>query len=115
MTYTELAKFLSDVADAVGLDLFYGQYIGKKNEYLIWFLNDSDDLYADGKNYKKVRAFTLQHYYPQKNFETSEKIEAALTEGGFAYSVFDSYISEEKMNLTTYEMEFMNDEQQSEI
>ena len=114
MTHKELAEFLNSVADTVNLDLYYGQYIGKKEKYLIWFLNQSDDFYADGSNYKKVRAFTLQHYSPTKDFATDEKIEAALNEGGFTYSTFDSYISEEKVNITTYEMEFLNDEQ-SEI
>lgn len=114
MTYKELAEFLNSVANSVNLDLYYGQYIGKQEEYLIWFLNQSDDFYADGSNYKKVRAFTLQHYSPTKDFAKDEKIEAALNEGGFTYSTFDSYISEEKVNITTYEMEFLNDEQ-SEI
>lgn len=118
MTTKELKNFLQSIADAVKIPLFYGEYKTKSNEkpkqkYLIWFFNQSDDFFADGINFQKIRNFTLQLYSNKKEFETEDNIEAALTEGGFGYNRIDSFISEEQTHITTYEMEFIKNEQQS--
>ena len=68
------------------------------------------DFYADGTNYVKITELRIELYTDNKDFDLEEAVEAALENADIGYSKLGpTYISSERMYVTTYEMSVMLD------
>lgn len=73
--------------------------------FICYYYTGDNDLKADDVNYQKIRQLTIELYCDNKNFTLESAVESALTSNGFVYSKYEEYIDDEKMYMTTYEME----------
>ena len=75
--------------------------------YVVWFFDNSDDLYADNTNYQRIETLNIELYTRYKDFDTEASIEAAINSAGFSFYKEVNYIASEKMYQTAYEMEVL--------
>lgn len=73
--------------------------------FICYYYDGDNDLKADDTNYQKIRSLTIELYCDNKDFQTEEAVEDALSSNGFVYSKSESFIDSEKLYMTTYETE----------
>lgn len=104
MTYKEVAEMVK----SIGLPFAYYQFpegTGQAPPFVVYFFNDSDDVYADGKNYQKKPVLNIELYTSEKDFELEAVVEEILTDNGLTYYREENHIDSEKMYQIAYEME----------
>jgi len=73
--------------------------------FLVYYYSGSDDLFADGTNYQKIRPLTIELYTDNKDFALESNVETALNSGGLAFSRSEDYIESEHLYMVTYDTE----------
>ena len=73
--------------------------------FICYYYTGDNDVKADDANYQKIRQLSVELYCDNKNFTLESAVESALTSNGFVYRKYEEYIDDEKMYMTTYEME----------
>ena len=112
MTYTQIASMI----DGIGLPNAYYQFPDNTPQappFVCFYYEDSDDLYADGKNYQRITELTIEFYSDVKDFFYEGLIEDALTAAGLTYRKSEQFLDSEKMHETVYEMEVLINAEQS--
>lgn len=71
----------------------------------LWRFTDSNDVYADNINYKKVRVIELVIASDKPEDIIQQAVEDLLTGNGFTYSIRFTYLNSERIFETTYTME----------
>lgn len=65
--------------------------------YLIYHLEGTDNLFADGQVYKEISEIRLELYSDKKDLEAEKKIGEWLNENGFPWQKDEVYIESEKL------------------
>lgn len=104
MTYQQVNEMVASI------DLPYAYYqfpddSGQEPPFICFYYPGSDDLYADGVNYQKIRPLRIELYTDNKDFATEKAVEDALTSHGLTYTRDEAYISSERMYQVAYQME----------
>ena len=102
MTYKEVKTLL----DTTGLPVVYYQWPdGQAPDppYIVFYYPGDNDFIGDNSNYQKIRELTIELYTDQKDFDLEETVESVLSD--MVYERFETYISDERMFLVTYETE----------
>lgn len=104
MTYQNIATMIA----GVGLPYAYYQFPNNTPQtppFIVFYYEDSDDVYADMKNYQRIINVTLEFYSDSKDFSYEALIETTLTNNGLTYRKYEQYIETERMHETVYEFE----------
>lgn len=103
---------LQDIADIVSawkLPFAYFEFEDEIPEppYVVYFLDESDDFFADNQNYSLNRRLYIELYCSSKKeaMSTEAMIEASLIEKELPFSKDNDYISGERLYVTVYTME----------
>lgn len=106
MTRKEVAEMVA----GIGLPYAYYQFSDDTPQslpFVCYFYGPSDDVFADSKNYAKIRVLNIELYTKDKDFELEDIVEGILEENNLTYYKEENYIDSEKMNQTAYEMEVL--------
>ena len=71
--------------------------------YLIWWLPNDDDVYADDSNYVHVQNVRVELYTETKDWDAEATVETALKTAGIPYDRTELYIEDERMFLIRYD------------
>lgn len=106
MTYKQIATMISNV----GLPYAYYQFPDSTPQvppFICFYYENSDDLYADCKNYQRITELTIEFYSDVKDFYYEGLIEDALTAAGLTYRKSEQFLDSERMHETVYELEVL--------
>ena len=101
-------KAISDMIASIGLPYAYYQFPdGTEQEppFIVFYYPESDDFYADNKNYVDKRRMYVELYTNDKDFEKEATVENVLSSNGLTYRKVETYINSERMFQITYETE----------
>lgn len=104
MTFQEIAQMI----ESVGLPYAYDHFTketAKAPPFICFYYPGSADFMADNSNYATIRPLTIELYTDNKDFTLEARVEALLNENGLCFTRDESYISSEKMYMTTYQTE----------
>ena len=104
MTYEEISTMVAEI----GLPYAYYQFSDdteREPPFVCFLFPDSDDLYADNENYVGIRRLYVELYTDEKRIDLEQTVERVLKSHGLTYAYTETYISQEKMWQSTYEME----------
>jgi hypothetical protein len=104
MTYKEIA----DIIESIGLPNAYYEFPDDTQlepPFICFYYPESDDLYADNKNYAKIRRLYVELYTDNKDFDNEAAVESALTSNGLSFRKSELYINNERMWQITYQTE----------
>lgn len=73
--------------------------------FLVYFVDETNSLYADGNNYFNRKKVIIELYTDSKDLLLEEKLEKILNKNGLAYDAEEGYIQSENMYLVRYETE----------
>lgn len=73
--------------------------------FLVWYLPESNNFFADGIVYEKITRLNLELYTDQKDFELEECLESLLETAGMAWNKTEAFLDEEQLYEVLYEME----------
>ena len=108
MTYAEIDSVIAAIAAALKCEYAYSVFkTGKRSRFILFYYENSDDLYADGKNYQGIDNLVIEYYSPTKEIDNEKTIQTMLNASGLSYSKTSAYINSEALNLTTYTMEVL--------
>lgn len=103
---------LQDIADIIStweLPFAYFEFEDEVPEppYVVYFLDESNDFFADNQNYSLNRRLYIELYCSSKKEAMSAEglIEASLIESDIPFSKDCDYISGERLFVTVYTME----------
>lgn len=103
-------KQISDMVKSVGLPYAYYEFpdnTAQEPPFICFYYPESDDLYADNKNYVGINRLYVELYTDEKDFDKEAAVEAVLANSGLSFSKSELFISSEHMWQTTYRMEVM--------
>ena len=106
-------KEVSDMISTIGLPYAYYQFPdGTEQEppFVVFYYPESDDFYADNKNYVDKRRLYVELYTDNKDFEKEATVESVLSSNGLSYRKVETYINSERMFQITYETEVIINE-----
>lgn len=106
MTYKQIASMI----ETVGLPFAYYQFpdnTPQEPPFLVFYYDNSDDVYADNKNYQRITELTIEFYSDSKDFFYETLIEDTLTASGLTYRKSEQFIDSERMHETVYELEVL--------
>lgn len=73
---------------------------------IVWNVPGTDNFFADGQVYKKIRKLDIEIYADEKDWELEEKLEKVLDENGITWEQTASeWLQSESMWESLYEME----------
>lgn len=101
MTYQQVATMVA----SIGVPYAYYQFpegTAVAPPFVCFYFEGSDDLYADDKNYQKIRPLTIELYTDNKDFSLEATVEGILTSNGLTYARNESWIESERMNMVAY-------------
>lgn len=101
MTYQEVATMVA----SIGVPYAYYQFpegTAQAPPFVCFYFEGSDDLYADDKNYQKIRPLTIELYTDNKDFSLEATVEGILASNGLTYARNESWIDSERMNMVAY-------------
>lgn len=106
-------KEVSDTIASIGLSYAYYEFPdGTEQEppFVVYYYPESDDFFADNKNYVDKRRLYVELYTNEKDFTTEATVESVLSSNGLTYRKVETYIESERMYQITYETEvFINE------
>lgn len=77
--------------------------------YLIFYENDSDNVFADNHNYYDVLNVSCELYADEKDIELETKLQKLLYDLEIQYNSTETYIDSENMYLKTYDVQITFD------
>lgn len=107
MTYKEVATMVA----SIGLPYAYYQFAEDDPNrphnppFVCFFYTNTDDLYADDKNYQRIPTLNIELYTSEKDFEKEAALEKIFNDNGLTYYKEENYIDSESMWQIAYEME----------
>lgn len=70
--------------------------------FIVWLENDSNNVAADNKVYKKVKNYTIELYTENKDLKVEKQIEDLLDGRSIYYDTSDFYIEKENLLQRSY-------------
>ena len=102
MTYLDVKAMV----ESFGISYAYYQFdegTAQPCPFCVFYFPSSSDFLADNANYQKIRQLVIELYTDNKDFALEETIETKLNENGLVYSREETYLSDEKMYMVTYQ------------
>lgn len=112
MTYTEVATMVS----SIGLPYAYYQFpdnTEREPPFICFLYTDSDDFYADDKNFAYIRPLVIELYTSDKDFSNEAAVEAVLISNNLPYQKSEEYIDSERMYQISYRVEILITEEEN--
>ena len=111
MSYAQVAEMMAALAESIGGDYaYYSWPVGQAPEppYLLFSYPTRQDVYADGRNYKKVQDLVIELITEEKDFAAEAAVEEGLEAAGFAYlRQGEEYLEDERLFEVVYTMQFV--------
>lgn len=108
MTYQEVNNLISEIATALKCEYAYSTFKdGKRDRFIIFFYDGSDDLFADNENYQSIENLRIDFYSATKEIDSEQTIQSILKAHELGYDKNTSYISSEQIHMTTYNTEVL--------
>lgn len=116
MTFKELYTALSSIPMSANESIPCAYYQFPEDDpahpaptppFIVYYTDGSDDMIADGKNYKKIRPVTVELYTSYKDFALEGTVEAALNNAGLVFSRSETYIQSERLYMVAYDSEIV--------
>lgn len=107
MTILELAEVLRSTELPVA---YYQFHEPPTVPFLVYWLPDSDDFFADNQNYQRKRAVQIELYADRKDFELENRIESVLRSSNLTFKVNETYIESEHLYQVLYGTEVIVNE-----
>lgn len=102
MTAKELYQALEQLKIPVTY-MFYPENEAPPPPYICWSEVSDNDLEADNTNYQKIREIRVDLYSNEKDFANEAALEELLDSLDTPYDKICSYITNDKLFLTTYD------------
>lgn len=102
---------IEQMLEEMGVPFRYHHFTQKEMEniplpIMVWLVNGSDNFFADGKAYHKIKKLDIELYTEHKDWHLEEKLESILTQYGISWEQKDSeWLQTENMWESLYEME----------
>lgn len=103
---------IEQMLDEVGVPFRYHHFTQKEMKeidlpIMVWNVPGTDNFFADGRVYRKIKKLDIELYSDEKDWELEEKLEKILDNHGIAWEQTASEFlpSEETMWESLYEME----------
>lgn len=106
MTYKEVESMVAEI----GLPNAYYQFPDKTQQeppFVCFFYTDSDDFYADDRNFAAIRPLTIELYTDNKDFTLESTVEAVLLSHNLPFAKTEAYIDSERMFQISYTVEIV--------
>lgn len=108
MTYKEISAVIGQIGIPAAYRAFeYGK--AKRPPFIAWYLENGDNFDADNVSYKQKRWLRIELYTEYKDFESESRIESALNAHDLAFSVSETFITDERLVEEIYETEVIID------
>lgn len=104
-------KSIETMLEKVGVPFKYHHFTQREMKeiplpIMVWNVPGTDNFFADGQVYKKVKRLDIEIYTDEKDWELEEKLEKILDESGIAWEQTASeWLQSESMWESLYEME----------
>lgn len=101
---------IEEMLEEVGVPFRYHHFTQKEMQdvelpIVVWTAPKTDNFYADGIVYVKIKELNIEVYADQKDWELEEKVEEVLTAHGIPWQqTASAYLDTEQMWETLYEM-----------
>jgi len=104
MTTQEVAAMIA----SVGLPNAYDHFDSPQTPPFVCFLYSGNDPFtADDRNYVQIEGLTIELYADNKDFVHERAIEEALNANDLPFDKDCTYLSDERLYMTTYTMEVL--------
>ena len=113
MTTTEIQSMIQSIGYSYTYYEFQGSAPAKP--FIVWYLPQSGDFYADGQNYQKIEQLNIELYTHTKDFAAEAAVEAVLTSYGLTWRREEQMIDQESGYEVLYITEVLLDVEQSEV
>lgn len=112
MTYQQIYEALRTTGYPVAFNFFE---IGEVPElpYIVFTYPDNDDFLADNTNYAEVVQLNVELYAKRKNILAEKETEAVLRSLLGPYTKTSQWLDTEGMQMTTYELEVLVNEEET--
>lgn len=105
MTYPEVKQLV----ESFGLPYAYyefpqDQHTVQAPPFVCFFFGSSDDFFADNSNFQPIRQLHIELYTDRKAFDLEAEFEERLRALELPYYKEPTYLKEERMHMTSYEM-----------
>lgn len=106
MTREDVYQLLSGVAPDV--PVAYRMFLDTPESpapappFVCYFYPGSDDLFADDENYQGIADLSVELYTDNKDFLLEAAFEKALRAAGLAWDKEETYLSDQRMYMTTW-------------
>lgn len=107
MRLSEIADMLDEIGVPVAYRAFEADGTAPAPPFICYLLPNSDPEIADDINYAKIEELDIELYTSFKDFELEKTIENVLTSHGIAFTREETYLSDEKMQMTTFMTEVL--------
>lgn len=77
--------------------------------YLVYLLEESDDVFADGENYVPIQSVSMELYTTQKSRETEQLVEDCLRGNGIRWAKSEEYLDDEQCYEVIYDFQLIID------
>lgn len=93
---------ISQMIEKTGIKSAYYQFPENPNEpieppFICFFLDSSDDLYADNENYQSIENLIVELYSQYKDYKCEKVVENVLKENGLTWTREETSLDDEKL------------------
>lgn len=104
MTYEEIKNIIGSLGYPYAYHHF-AQNTEHAPQFICFYYEDSEDLYADNTNYQRIDSMVIEFYSAYKDIPAELNIEAVLKQNEMTFSKSEVYIEDEIMYETIYYIE----------
>lgn len=101
-----MAVNLKTILKSTGIPTTYGRFKSAQTPpYVIYTLDDTDNLVADNAVYYTVENYRIELYSKDRDLVSEAKIESVLNANEISWDKSETYIEKEKLVLMVYEIQ----------
>lgn len=101
---------LQEIFDEINVPVAYRAFeegLCPPPPFICYLFPENDPEFADNNNVAKIEQLAIEVYTSHKDFELEEHIETVLTRHDLSFSREETYLSDEKVQMTTFIMEVL--------
>lgn len=106
MSFQEVANMISTLNIPFAYRAFE-QGTAQQCPFICYLYTGNTPEPADNTNYAKIETLAIELYTDQKDFELESQIETLLTNNELVFDREESWLSDEKMQMTVYTMDVL--------
>ena len=107
MTTKEVAQMIAGIGLPFAYDHFEPAETPGHPPFICFTYPESDNFFADGGTYQKIKRLNIELYTDEKDPELEEAVEDALDARELTYNSSESYIDSEKMYMVLWETDIL--------